>query len=116
MSAAAADDNGPAGTYAAANDAAIPAADCCWNDDAADENDDGEDCDDDSADNCDSVDAGMTVGDEDANVVATVVLLSVETVVAEDGREPLPLPIRAPPPRDLFALLFLPKQVRGPVR
>lgn len=46
--------------------------------------------------------------DEDAYVAAAP--------GTEDGREPLPL-IRAPlPPRDLLALLLLPKQVRGPVR
>lgn len=41
--------------------------------------------------------------------------MSVE-IVAEDGREPLPLLILAPPLRDLLALLLLPEQVRGPVR
>lgn len=115
------DDDGLADTCAAASDAAL-SADCRRRDDVAvadggdDGNDDG-DCDDDSkgdggessADDCTTA-----VGDEDANV-APVVSVIVETVAAEDGREPLPLLIRAPPPRGLLALLFLPKQVRGPV-
>lgn len=54
------------------------------------------------------------VVDEDVNVVAAVV--SVGIVVAEDGREPLPLLIRALPLLDLLVPLFLSKQVRGPVR
>lgn len=119
---AAADDDGPVDTYAAANDAAT-LSDYCWHaDDAAaaddsDGDDDGDDCGDDSEedDDADDFEGGCTVvGDEDANVVAAVV--SVETVVAEDGREPLPLLIRALSLHDLLALLLLPKQVRGPVR
>lgn len=118
----AAADDGPVDTYAAANDAAT-LADYCWHaDDAAvaddnDGDDDGDDCDDDSEedDDADDFEDGCTVvGDEDANVVAAVV--SVGTVVAEDGREPLPLLIRAPPLHDLLVPLLLPEQVRGPVR
>lgn len=113
--AAAADDDDPADTYAAANDAAISSdyrrhADDAVAADGSDGDDDGDDCDD-----ADDSDGDCTVvGDEDANVVAAAV--SVGTVVAEDGREPLPLLIRAPPPRDLLAVRLLPKQVRGPVR
>jgi len=119
---AVADDDGPAdpdGTYAAANDAAS-STDCRQYDESAvavdDKNDYDEDCDDDDSDDDDDDDFeadGRVVVDEDVNVVAVVV--SVETF-AEDGREPLPLLIRAPPPRDLLVPLFLPKQVRGPVR
>jgi len=114
--AAAADDDVPAGTCAAASDAAV---DRCRNGDADDDNDGDDDCDDGESgddDDDDSEDIGTNVGDEDANVAETVVLLSVETVVAEDGREPLPLLIRALLPRGLLALLLLSKQVRGPVR
>lgn len=127
--AAAAD--GPAdGTYAAANDAAISFDYCRHADDVATadgNNNDGDDYDDErdsekeeeeeeehDDDDDDSEDDCTAVGDEDANVVAAVV--SVGTVVAEDGREPLPLLIRALPLRGLLALLLLPKQVRGPVR
>lgn len=114
--------DGPVDTYAAANDAATLADYCRHAVDAAaaddsDGDDDGDDCDDDSGedDDADVFEGGCTVvGDEDANVVAAVV--SVGTVVAEDGREPLPLLIRAPPLHDLLAPLLLPKQVRGPVR
>lgn len=73
-------------------------------DDGDSESDDGDD---------DEADSTVVV-DEDVNVVAAVV--SVGIVVAEDGREPLPLLIRALPPHDLLVPLFLPKQVRGPVR
>lgn len=114
--------DGPVGTYAATNDAAS-SADCRRYDESAvavdDKNDyDDEDCDDGDSesddDDDDFEDDGTVVVDEDVNVVAAVV--SVGIVVAEDGREPLPLLIRAPPPRDLLVPLFLPKQVRGPVR
>lgn len=113
-------DDGPADTYAAANDAAS-STDCRRYDESAvavddknyDDYDD-EDCEDGDNDDDDSEDDGTVVVDEDANVVAAVV--SVGIVVAEDGREPLPLLIRAPPPHDLLVPLFLPKQVRGPVR
>jgi len=102
----------------------VISADCRRSDDAAavaaDDESDGEGDDDDCDDN-DSEDGGgdsendctMVVDDEDANVAPVV---SVVETVAEDGREPRPLLIRAPPPRGLLALLFLPKQVRGPVR
>lgn len=107
--------DGPADTYAAANDAASPMD--CRHESVADKNDyDDEDCgdgdsesDDDDDDEADST----VVVDEDVNVVAAVVSVGI---VAEDGREPLPLLIRALPPHDLLVPLFLPKQVRGPVR
>lgn len=109
----------PADTYAAASDAAS-STDCRRYESAVavdDKNDYDEDCDDGDSENDDdddSEDDGIIVVDEDVNVVAAVV--SVGIVVAEDGREPLPLLIQAPPPHDLLVPLFLPKQVRGPVR
>lgn len=120
---AAADDDGPVDTYAAANDVASSTDYCRESAVAVYKNDcdDGEDHDDgdsevdDDDDDDDDYEADDTVVvDEDVNVVAAVV--SVGTVVAEDGREPLPLLIRAPSPRDLFLPLVLPKQVRGPIR
>lgn len=122
--AAAADDDGPVDTYAAANDV-VSSTDYCRESAVAvykNDCDDGEDHDDgdsevngDDDDDDDDYEADDTVVvDEDVNVVAAVV--SVGTVVAEDGREPLPLLIRAPSPRDLFLPLVLPKQVRGPIR
>lgn len=113
-------DNGPVDdTYAAAKSVSMLTDCCLYDDDAADDgsaggyDDDANDCDDDdlAGDDDDSAD-GTVVGDEDANVAAIV----FGGTVAEDGREPLPLLIRAPPLRGLLALLFLPKQVRGPVR
>lgn len=110
--------DGPADTCAAANDAASP-LDCRHESVVADDKNDYDDggcgdgdseSDDDDDDEADST----VVVDEDVNVVAAVV--SVGIVVAEDGREPLPLLIRALPPHDLLVPLFLPKQVRGPVR
>lgn len=82
------------------------------NDYDEDYGDDDSESDDDDDD--DSEDDSTVVVDEDVNVVAAVV--SVGIVVAEDGREPLPLLIRALPPHNLLVPLFLPKQVRGPVR
>jgi len=105
--------DGPADTYAAASDAAS-STDCRRYDESAvdDKNNyDDEDCDEGVDD--DSEDDGIIVVDEDVNVVAAVVSVGI---VAEDGREPLPLLIQAPPLHDLLVPLFLPKQVRGPVR
>lgn len=93
--------------------------DCCQDDDVAADgsargyDDDANDYDDDDlTDGDDDFADDTVVGDEDANVAATV----FGGIVAEDGREPLPLLIRALPLRGLLAFLFLPKQVRGPVR
>lgn len=94
---------------AAAVAAAVAAAAAAVAADDDNDDDDGDDgCDDDDFEIVDDDSDDTTVDDEDANVAVVL-----ETV--EDGREPLPL-IRAPPPRDLLAFLFLPKQVRGPVR
>lgn len=87
-----------AATAAAAVAAAIAAVD----ENDGDDDDDG--CDDDDFEN-----AGH-FADDDENANVAVVF---ETV--EDGREPLSL-ILTLSPRDLLAILVLPKQVRGPVR
>lgn len=118
---AAADADGPADTYAAANDVAS-LTDCRQHDESAAAVDDKKDYDDGDCDEGDSESDGGndgfvadgTVVDEDVNVAAAVV--PVGTAVSEDGREPLPLLIRAPPPRELLVSLLLSKQVRGPVR
>lgn len=111
-------DNGPVDDTCAAAKSVLMLMDCRDDDAAADGSaggcdDDANDYgDDDSADGDDDFADDTVVGDEDANVAATV----FGGIVAEDGREPLPLLIRAPPLRGLLVLLFLPKQVRGPVR
>lgn len=114
------DADGPADTYAAASDVAS-STDYRQHDESA-AVDDKKDYDDGDCDEGDSESDGGndgfvaddTVVDEDVNVAAAVV--PVGTAVSEDGREPLPLLIRAPPLRELLVSLLLSKQVRGPVR
>lgn len=112
-----ADEDGP-GMYAAANDAAS-LTDCRQHEESAVAVDDKKDYGDGdcySEGDCgnDDFEADGTVVDEDVNVAAAVV--PVGTAVSEDGREPLPLLILAPPPRELLVSLLLSEQVRGPVR